>query len=80
MKNPYEPAWVRGNRKPTIAVDNNLEAATFIARLGDKPSLWGDIPAIGVLNLPKRAGPNKVPTDLNLNFLFALFRDLRNVV
>jgi hypothetical protein len=78
MKDPYEPNWVREDRRPSIVVDNDLEEAKFVARLGDKPSLWGDVPAIDVLNFSTQRGPDKVSTDLGL--LFAASGDLRNVV
>jgi hypothetical protein len=78
MKDPYEPNWVREDRRPTIVVDNDLKEATFVAQVGDKPSLWGDVSAIDLLDFPTQRGPNKLSTDLGL--LFAASGDLRNVV
>jgi hypothetical protein len=78
MKDPYEPNWVREDRRPTIVVDNDLKEATFVAQVGDKPSLWGDVSAIDLLNFPTQRGPNKLSTDLGL--LFAASGDLRNAV
>jgi hypothetical protein len=69
---------VHEDRQLSIAYDNHIEVATFEAQQGSKPNLWGDVPAIDVLNLSKIGGVEKAPPDLKL--LFAASGDLRNVV
>ncbi|KAJ5150509.1 uncharacterized protein N7500_010698 [Penicillium coprophilum] len=72
-KADWRPAWDCEAREPAWATAANY----FHNPFGDSKYLWGNAPAIDVLQLEKNEGP-RYPKDIAL--LFAASGDLRNVV
>ncbi|QPC76664.1 hypothetical protein HYE68_007416 [Fusarium pseudograminearum] len=70
-KETWTPNWILTNRIP--AFFGNMPAITF----GGKKYLWGNVPALDVLQLGSNEGDNYQG---QLNLLFAASGDLRNVV
>ncbi|KAL6789236.1 hypothetical protein J3E68DRAFT_444094 [Trichoderma sp. SZMC 28012] len=72
-KETWRPRWALENRDPIFIANKNSWAQTFS---GNK-CLWGNVPAIDVLQLESNEG---VDYAKHLNLLFAASGDLRNVV
>ncbi|KAF0638218.1 hypothetical protein FPSE5266_00605 [Fusarium pseudograminearum] len=70
-KETWTPNWILTNRIP--AFFGNMPAITF----GGKKYIWGNVPALDVLQLGSNEGDNYQD---QLNLLFAASGDLRNVV
>ncbi|KAF5234485.1 hypothetical protein FAUST_7573 [Fusarium austroamericanum] len=70
-KETWTPNWILTNRIP--AFFGNMPTITF----GGKKYLWGNVPALDVLQLGSNEGDNYQG---QLNLLFAASGDLRNVV
>ncbi|KIM26482.1 hypothetical protein M408DRAFT_25436 [Serendipita vermifera MAFF 305830] len=77
----WEPAWVREQRNPIFSIP--LQSSTaFNLMSGHGPvgmgvHLWGNVPAIDVLNLQKNEG---VDYQKDLSLCFAASGDLRNIL
>ncbi|KAL7939876.1 glycosyl hydrolase family 76 domain-containing protein [Trichoderma chlorosporum] len=69
----WRPHWDLENRKPTFESEMEIMILTFS---GNK-CLWGNIPAIDVLQLGSNEGNDY---EKQLNLLFAASGDLRNVI
>jgi hypothetical protein len=74
MKGKYVPGWVKENRHPSWASNSILPPLNF----GVDRYLWGNMPAVNVLNMRDKEGVGEIHRDMNL--LFAASGDLRNVV
>ncbi|KAL7804936.1 hypothetical protein V8C44DRAFT_369117 [Trichoderma aethiopicum] len=72
-KETWTPDWVLEKRVPTFIGDSEHGQAVF----GAKKFLWGNVPAIDVLQLGSNEGDGYGKP---LNLLFAASGDLRNVV
>ncbi|CAF3612824.1 unnamed protein product [Fusarium graminearum] len=70
-KETWTPNWILTNRIPAFI--GNMPTITF----GGKKYLWGNVPALDVLQLGSNEGDNYQG---QLNLLFAASGDLRNVV
>jgi hypothetical protein len=78
MKDSWSPEWHVKNRLPAF-IDNGSHTAQFgQEKFGQKKYLWGNIPALDVLNLAENEGATVNERDFAL--LFAASGDLRNVV
>ncbi|KAF8860575.1 hypothetical protein BDZ45DRAFT_619601 [Acephala macrosclerotiorum] len=71
MKSTWNPRWVREKRQPTFVNDGPP-----MSKHGQLKYLWGNVPAIDILNLSK----NEVSVANDFSILFAASGDLRNVV
>jgi len=60
----WEPDWVKENRSPAFIRPELTPMTPF----GSKKFLWGNLPAIDILQLPANEGSNH---QANLNVLFA---------
>ncbi|KAL7909005.1 hypothetical protein GGI35DRAFT_493828 [Trichoderma velutinum] len=69
----WRPNWVLENRSPTFMADMK----NFVPSFSGNKCLWGNIPAIDVLQLESNEGVNH---GKQMNLLFAASGDLRNVV
>ncbi|KAL9041133.1 MAG: hypothetical protein Q9214_004213 [Letrouitia sp. 1 TL-2023] len=78
MKATWKPSWVAEARKPAFIGDDDEKAYPFDAvSCGRQKYLWGNVPALDVLNLQQNEGAD-FSEDLRL--LFAASGDMRNVV
>ncbi|ORY11350.1 hypothetical protein BCR34DRAFT_588007 [Clohesyomyces aquaticus] len=68
----YVPIWDRENRVPDFAKSNPL--VTF----GQNQYLWGNMPAIDIINMKKKEGIENLGR--NINLLFGASGDCRNVI
>lgn len=73
MKSRYVPGWIKQDRLPSW-VSNNGRLSDF----GVNQYLWGNMPAVDVLNMDKSEGVYDIHRDMTL--LFAASGDIRNVV
>ncbi|KAF2258559.1 hypothetical protein CC78DRAFT_426128, partial [Lojkania enalia] len=74
LKYIYIPSCVREGRVPTSTGDSDTLQSDF----GVRQYLWGNMPALDILNLEKNEGMNDMNRDFDL--LFAASGDIRNVV
>ncbi|KAF2444501.1 MYND finger family protein [Karstenula rhodostoma CBS 690.94] len=75
MKETWSPSWIRNNRTPAFYVHSGPPVTMF----GARKYLWGNIPALGILNVVKNEGVTDV-VHRDLNVLFAASGDIRNLV
>ncbi|RYC56871.1 hypothetical protein CHU98_g9335 [Xylaria longipes] len=73
MKETWKPRWVAENRPPIFIGDRIPDQAMF----GAVKYLWGNVPAIDVIQLDQNEG---VDFQSPINLLFAASGDLRNVI
>ncbi|KAK1240145.1 LOW QUALITY PROTEIN: hypothetical protein MKX08_007587 [Trichoderma sp. CBMAI-0020] len=73
MKADWKPEWAATGRTPTFVGGDGPSQVVF----GGLKYLWGNVPAIDVLQLAKNEGSTY---DQDLHLLFAASGDLRNVV
>jgi hypothetical protein len=69
----YTPGWIREGRNPSWVSGSEISSV-----FGVNQYLWGNMPAIDVLNIEKNEGINQIHRDIRL--LFAASGDIRNVV
>ncbi|KAF9239784.1 hypothetical protein BU15DRAFT_46298 [Melanogaster broomeanus] len=77
----WKPAWIVEGRQPTFIDKTNMSTAEEFARrfqekLAIGLSLWGNIPAMDIVNLPN----NEKELNTDLSLAFAASGDLRHVV
>ncbi|KAF1928848.1 uncharacterized protein M421DRAFT_61946 [Didymella exigua CBS 183.55] len=72
MKTSWKPEWHRNHRIPVFISDR-----TPLAMFGTKKYLWGNMPALDILNLKDNEGDTDLNRDLAL--LFAASGDPRNI-
>ncbi|TFY58925.1 hypothetical protein EVG20_g7975 [Dentipellis fragilis] len=77
----WEPNWIAENRAPSFAGEYDEKIGDLWQRLSDPEFsdgqfLWGNVPAINIVNLPNNEGDSKI----DLSLAFAASGDLRNVV
>ena len=75
MKDTWKPDWVRVGRDPTFITASDAPFTSF----GTQGFLWGNMPAIDILNIKDNEGEAEV-INQDLALLFAASGDLRNVV
>ncbi|KAI8961484.1 hypothetical protein F5Y11DRAFT_326332 [Daldinia sp. FL1419] len=69
----WKPAWIKEHRAPAFMNDSGSHGESY----GAKKYLWGNVPAIDVIQLEKNEGNNfREP----LNLLFAASGDMRNTI
>ncbi|UKZ69119.1 uncharacterized protein TrAtP1_010132 [Trichoderma atroviride] len=73
MKAGWKPEWATTGRTPEFVGDSGPSQVVF----GGNKYLWGNVPAIDVLQLAKNEGSTY---DQDVHLLFAASGDLRNVV
>ncbi len=73
MKSEYVPGWIKQDRTPSWVSDKELSSD-----FGVKQYLWGNMPAVDMLNMGKNEGVSGNHRDMNL--LFAASGDIRNAV
>ena len=73
MKGKYVPGWIKQNRLPSWVSDSELPSY-----FGVNQYLWGNMPAVDMLNMEENEGAYDIHRDMNL--LFAASGDIRNVV
>ncbi|ROW01851.1 hypothetical protein VMCG_05583 [Cytospora schulzeri] len=73
LKSSWRPSWERERRSPAF-LGNNLPP---FMPFGRSKFLWGNVPALDIINLPANEG---VAYDKPMNLLFAASGDLRNVL
>lgn len=73
MKSKYVPGWIKQGRLPSWVSDDEL-----LSSFGVNQYLWGNMPAVDVLNMKDSEGVSGIHRDMNL--LFAASGDIRNVV
>ncbi|KIM26483.1 hypothetical protein M408DRAFT_330621 [Serendipita vermifera MAFF 305830] len=77
----WEPAWLREGRDPTFSMPQQSQSAFNLmsghGAVGMGKRLWGNVPAIDLLNLKKNEGLNYME---DLSLCFAASGDLRNVL
>lgn len=73
MKRNYIPGWIKQDRVPSWVSDNGLSSD-----FGTNQYLWGNMPAIDILNMKNIESVCDIRRDVNL--LFAASGDIRNVV
>ncbi|KAJ4319355.1 hypothetical protein N0V94_003945 [Neodidymelliopsis sp. IMI 364377] len=78
MKNSWTPEWHIKNRVPASIDNGSLTVQSGQKKFGQKKYLWGNIPALDILNLAENQGTTVTERDFAL--LFAASGDLRNVV
>ncbi|OBT41478.1 hypothetical protein VE00_07576 [Pseudogymnoascus sp. WSF 3629] len=74
-KDKWSPAYYREGRKPAWEI--GAAASNFHNRFGGQKYLWGNTPAMDVLNLEQNEGLNYAD---DIALLFAASRDLRHAV
>ncbi|KIJ61529.1 hypothetical protein HYDPIDRAFT_183158 [Hydnomerulius pinastri MD-312] len=77
----WKPAWVAEGRDPTFHDHTNMSTSEefrrrFEEKLAIGLSLWGNIPAMDVINLPH----NEKNSKMDLSLAFAASGDLRHIV
>lgn len=77
MKATWSPGWVHERREPAFIGGDNEVGMPLVA-FGKKKYLWGNMPALDILNLQDNEGTNDIKRDFAL--LFAASGDPRNVV
>jgi hypothetical protein len=73
MKGKYIPSWVQQDRSPSWVSDSGLSSD-----FGRDQYLWGNMPAVDLLNMEENEGVHSIHRDMSL--LFAASGDIRNVV
>ena len=73
MKGKYVPDWIKQNRLPSWVSDSELSS-----QFGGNQYLWGNMPAVDMLNMEENEGAYDIHRDMNL--LFAASGDIRNIV
>lgn len=74
MKGTWVPSWVSKNETPAFT-GGGVPAISF----GGKKYLWGNVPALDLLNVGKNEGIDDI-LHRDFNLLFAASGDLRNVI
>ncbi|KAE8361677.1 hypothetical protein BDV27DRAFT_26211 [Aspergillus caelatus] len=75
-KSDWRPAWEVENRVPQF-IDNSDEEHTPVAMYGGNKYLWGNVPALDLLQLKENEGEGYCQ---DLSLLLAASGDLRNLV
>lgn len=65
MESTWKPAWEVEKRKPSFI--GNDDNASLMTSHGQRKYLWGNVPAIDILNLKQNEGVD-VSADLRLLF------------
>lgn len=73
MKSKYVPDWIKEDRLPSWVSDSEHSLA-----FGVNQYLWGNMPAVNILNMDESEGVCDIHRDMDL--LFAASGDIRNVV
>ncbi|KAF2470499.1 uncharacterized protein BDR25DRAFT_325695 [Lindgomyces ingoldianus] len=73
MKEQYEPRWVQEGRLPLF-----MRTGPDLVSFGANKYLWGNVPALDILNIKDNEGIRAVDQDFTL--LFAASGDIRNLV
>lgn len=73
MKSKYVPGWIKQDRLPSWVSDSELPS-----HFGVNQYLWGNMPAVDVLNMEENEGAYDIHRDMNL--LFAASGDIRNII
>ncbi|KIW63760.1 hypothetical protein PV04_08738 [Phialophora macrospora] len=73
LKETWKPAWAKEGRQPTFIGSDGPDLAAF----GGKQYLWGNMPALDVLNLKQNEGLDETR---DYSLLFAASGDIRNLV
>ncbi|KAL9595911.1 MAG: hypothetical protein Q9179_004793 [Wetmoreana sp. 5 TL-2023] len=73
MKGKYVPGWIKQDRLPSWVSDSELPS-----QFGVNQYLWGNMPAVDMLNMEENEGAYDIHRDMNL--LFAASGDIRNIV
>jgi len=73
MKSKFVPGWIKQDRLPSWVSDSELSS-----QFGVNQYLWGNMPAVNILNIEESEGVCDIHRDINL--LFAASGDIRNVV
>ncbi|KAL2037200.1 hypothetical protein N7G274_010063 [Stereocaulon virgatum] len=73
VKGKYVPGWVKQDRLPSWVSGSGLTSD-----FGMNQYLWGNMPAVDVLNMEENEGACDIHRDMNL--LFAASGDIRNIV
>jgi hypothetical protein len=73
MKSKYVPGWIKQDRLPSWVSDTGLSSD-----FGVNQYLWGNMPAVDILNMEEGEGVHDIHRDMNL--LFVASGDIRNVV
>ncbi|KAF1839778.1 hypothetical protein BDW02DRAFT_604401 [Decorospora gaudefroyi] len=74
LKDTWQPAWFTQGRVPSFIGDG-----THCAMFGATKYLWGNMPALDILQIKQNEGTADAVTR-NFNLLFAASGDLRNVI
>ncbi|KAH0826539.1 hypothetical protein J3R83DRAFT_4892 [Lanmaoa asiatica] len=77
----WKPSWIAEGREPSFLLKSDMSTAEEFAnrfqdRLSIGASLWGNVPAMDILNLSN----NEKDLKRNLSLMFAASGDLRNIV
>ncbi|KAH7095343.1 hypothetical protein FB567DRAFT_601187 [Paraphoma chrysanthemicola] len=78
LKDAYEPSFIAEKRLP-LYMTNVDPSGLNLAPHGSMQYLWGNIPALDIINLVGNEGEAEVITH-NISLLFAATGDLRNVL
>jgi Domain of unknown function (DUF4470) len=73
MKSEFVPGWVKQRRLPSWVSDDGI-----VSDFGINQYLWGNMPAVDILNLDNSEGVSNIHHDIKL--LFAASGDIRNIV
>ena len=73
MKGKYVPGWIKQDRLPSWVSDSDLTS-----QFGVNQYLWGNMPAVDMLNMEENEGAYDIHRDMNL--LFAASGDIRNII
>jgi hypothetical protein len=73
IKREYVPGWIKQGRLPSWVSDSGLSSD-----FGVNQYLWGNMPAVNILNIEEGEGVCDIHRDMNL--LFAASGDIRNVL
>lgn len=73
MRSKYVPGWIKQDRVPSWVSDSGLSSD-----FGMNQYLWGNMPAVNILNMEK--SENVCDIHRNMDLLFAASGDIRNVV
>lgn len=73
MKGKYVPGWIKQDRLPSWVSDSELPS-----QFGVNQYLWGNMPAVDMLNMEENEGAYDIHRDMNI--LFAASGDIRNIV
>jgi hypothetical protein len=73
MRSKYVPGWIKQDRVPSWVSDSGLSSD-----FGMNQYLWGNMPAVNILNIEKSENVCDIHRDIDL--LFAASGDIRNVI